>query len=65
MDWSVNEAMTMEQTIARINELHRKQKQTGLTPEELEEQKRLRQKYLAAIRKSLRTQLDRIEFVDE
>jgi uncharacterized protein YnzC (UPF0291/DUF896 family) len=57
--------MTMEQTIARINELSRKQKSTGLTPEEKEEQQQLRQVYLTAIRGSLRDQLNRIEFVDE
>ncbi len=34
--------MTMEEKIARINELYHKSKETGLTEEEKEEQGRLR-----------------------
>jgi len=61
----VKAIMTMEETIARINELFRKKNSIGLTNEELEEQKQLRQVYLTAIKKSLRDQLDHIEIVDE
>jgi uncharacterized protein YnzC (UPF0291/DUF896 family) len=57
--------MTMDETVARINALYRKQKSVGLTESEKEEQRRLRQAYLAAIRRSLKAELDRIEWVDE
>ena len=50
-------AVTNEQ-IARINELARKAKTTGLTPEEEQERKALREAYVAAFRESLRSQLD-------
>ena len=56
--------MTEEQ-IARINELARKSKTIGLTHEEKQEQAKLRLEYLAAIRKSLESQLDNIYFVEE
>lgn len=56
--------MTEEQ-IARINELARKSKTIGLTPEEKQEQAKLRLEYLAAIRKSLESQLDNVYFVEE
>ncbi|GMA50292.1 hypothetical protein GCM10025857_16490 [Alicyclobacillus contaminans] len=49
----------------RINALARKQKQTGLTPSEVEEQKALRMEYLAAFRKAFREQLEQIEWVDD
>lgn len=47
--------------ISRINELYRKSKAEGLTAEEKEEQQMLRQQYLAAIRGSIRSQLDKID----
>ena len=56
--------MTEEQ-IARINELARKSKTIGLTHEEKAEQAVLRKEYLAAIRKSLESQLDNVYFVEE
>ena len=56
--------MTEEQ-IARIKELARKSKTIGLTPEEKQEQAKLRLEYLAAIRKSLEAQLDNVYFVEE
>lgn len=46
--------------IDRINELYHKSQSVGLTPEEKEEQARLRTEYLAAIRRSLRDNLNRI-----
>lgn len=56
----------MEQkTIDRINALARKSKSVGLTQEEKEEQARLRQEYIAAIRGNLRTQLDRIDVKEQ
>lgn len=50
----------MEQKkIDRINQLARKAKTPeGLTPEELDEQRALRQEYIAAVRANLTAQLD-------
>ena len=50
--------MTQEK-IARINELAKKSKTTGLTDAEKAEQQTLRQEYLADVKASLRAQLDR------
>ena len=49
-----------EAKITRINELARKSKAEGLTEKERMEQAALRQEYIAAIRSSLRSQLDNI-----
>lgn len=46
--------------IDRINELYHKSQSVGLTEEEKEEQARLRQEYIAAIRGSLRNNLNNI-----
>lgn len=46
--------------IDRINELYHKSQAVGLTEEEKEEQDRLRQEYVAAIRGSLRNNLNNI-----
>ncbi|SEN31747.1 DUF896 domain-containing protein [Lihuaxuella thermophila] len=53
-----------QQLISRINELAHKQKTTGLTEEEKQEQTKLRQIYLQAIRGQVKQQLSRIRFVD-
>lgn len=53
-----------EKKIARINELYHKSKAEGLTPEEAEEQKQLRQEYIAAIRKNVRSQLNQVSIVE-
>ena len=56
----------MEQSkIDRINELARKAKTVGLTPEEEAERAQLRQEYVAAVRDNLRAQLDNTFIVDE
>lgn len=47
--------------IKRINELYHKSKAEGLTEQEKEEQQLLRQQYLAAIRGSIRSQLNQID----
>jgi len=58
--------MLSKEKIDRINELARKGKRgETLTSEEKTEQQALRQEYIAVFRASLRSQLERIEFVDE
>lgn len=57
--------MTIQEVIARINELARKAKTEGLTPEELTERDALRQRYIASVRDNLRAQLDQTYVVDE
>ena len=47
-----------DEKIKRINELAKKAKGEGLTPEEAEEQKALRAEYIAAYRNDLRRQLE-------
>lgn len=54
-----------QERIDRINELARKAKTEGLTPEEDAERAQLRQEYLAAVRQNLRAQLDNTYLVDE
>lgn len=56
--------MITEQQIDRINELARKKKTVGLTPEEQEEQQALYKEYIGAFRANLKAQLDMIEIVD-
>lgn len=50
-------------TIDRINQLARKATGPGLTEQEKEEQARLRQEYIQAVRKNLRGQLDQIDVI--
>ena len=50
-----------EKDLARINELARKSKSVGLTPQEKAEQARLRREYIASVRMNLRSQLDQID----
>ena len=51
--------------IDRINELARKNKAQGLTPDELAERDALRREYIDAVKQSLMGQLDRTYYVDE
>ena len=51
--------------VERINELARKAKTVGLTPEEITERDVLRKEYVASIRNNLRAQLDNTYIVDE
>lgn len=56
----------MEQyKIDRINELARKHKTVGLTPEEAEERAVLRREYIDSMVGSLKGHLDNIYFVEE
>ena len=50
--------MSMQETIARINELARKAKSEGLTPEEIVERDKLRRIYIDAYKASLVGQLE-------
>jgi len=56
----------MEQyKIDRINELARKHKTVGLTPEETEERAVLRREYIDSMGGSLKGHLDNVYFVEE
>lgn len=57
--------MTMQETIDRINALYHKSQNEGLTDEEKEEQKELRQKYILNVRRNLRGQLNNIDIQNE
>ena len=50
--------MQMNEVIARINELARKAKTTGLTPEELQERDKLRRIYIDSVKANLVGQLE-------
>lgn len=51
--------------IERINELARKKKTVGLTPEELTEQAALRRQYLDEFRENMRQQLENVYIEQE
>ena len=53
--------MEFNQLIKRINELSRKSKTEGLTPEEKEEQTKLRNEYRALVVGNLSSQLDGVK----
>ena len=50
--------MKMDEVIARINELAKKAKTDGLTPEELQERDKLRRIYIDSVKASLTGQLE-------
>ncbi|KRM91076.1 DUF896 domain-containing protein [Liquorilactobacillus cacaonum] len=50
-----------QELIDRINELSKKKKSTGLTKEELIEQKNLREDYLAAFRQTFRSNVEMLQ----
>lgn len=56
--------MTMQERIARINELARKAKVATLTPEELAERDQHRKEYIASVKLNLTAQLDNTYLVD-
>ncbi|QQE76250.1 DUF896 domain-containing protein [Brevibacillus composti] len=57
--------MVSDTEIKRINELAKKSRETGLTDEEKQEQKVLRQKYIDAVKLSLCSNLDSIRYVED
>jgi len=57
--------MEFDKIVERINELARKYKTVGLTPEETVERDALRRQYIDGFKRSLKQQLDNIEIVDE
>ena len=57
--------LTMDQKIARINELYHKSKAEGLTEEEKAEQQALRKDYVQSIRDALRGQLNNMDIEKE
>ncbi|MCR4658147.1 MAG: DUF896 domain-containing protein [Lachnospiraceae bacterium] len=57
--------MNLDEKIKRINELYHKSQNEGLSDEEREEQKRLRQEYIANVRGNLKAQLDGIDIVEK
>ena len=56
--------MLNKEKMERINFLSRKSKKEGLTDEEIDEQKSLREEYLKSFRRSFRQRLDNIKVVD-
>ncbi|KQL44499.1 DUF896 domain-containing protein [Brevibacillus choshinensis] len=57
--------MVSDAEIKRINELVKKSKEVGLSEEEKLEQKELRQKYIDAVKLSLKGSLDSIRYVED
>ena len=56
--------MSINDTIARINELAKKAKTEGLTPEELAERDKLRRIYIDSVKANLIGQLDNTYYID-
>ena len=57
--------MSINDTIARINELAKKAKAEGLTPEETAERDKLRRIYIDSVKANLIGQLDNTYYLDE
>ncbi len=57
--------MVTDQEIKRINELAKKSKEVGLSETEKQEQHELRQKYIQAVRTSLKANLDSIRYIED
>jgi uncharacterized protein YnzC (UPF0291/DUF896 family) len=58
-------AMLSKEKIARINELSKRAKSTGLTTKEAKEQQTLRKEYIQTFRNSFKDQLHSVKVVDE
>ena len=52
-----------EKDIQRINELYNLDKSIGLTPEQKEEQRKLRHEYIQSVRANLRAQLNNVSIM--
>ena len=57
--------MSLNDTIARINELAKKAKTEGLTPEEIAERDKLRRIYIDSVKANLVGQLENTYIVDQ
>lgn len=57
--------MVTKEQINRINELAKKQRETGLTEEEKKEQYKLRRLYVDSFKENLRAQLKNIKIVSQ
>ena len=57
--------MSMQETINRINELAKKAKTEGLTPEEITERDKLRRIYIDSVKANLVGQLENTYVVDQ
>ena len=57
--------MSLNETIARINELAKKAKTEGLTPEEIAERDKLRRIYIDSVKANLVGQLENTYIVDQ
>lgn len=57
--------MLSQEKVARINELAKRAKTTGLTSDELNEQKKLREEYIQTFRSNFTDQLHSIKVVDK
>lgn len=57
--------MITKEKLDRINELARKSKTESLSEMEKEEQSKLRREYIDAVKLSLSTKLDNIDFIEE
>ena len=57
--------MSLNDTITRINELAKKAKTVGLTPEELTERDKLRRIYIDSVKANLVGSLDNTYIVDD
>ena len=53
--------MITDADIKRINELYHKSKSEGLTPDEKQEQVKLREAYIESVRANMRSQLNNID----
>ncbi|MBD3107370.1 DUF896 domain-containing protein [Bacillus sp. AGMB 02131] len=56
--------MLPKEKIARINELAKKSKSTGLTPAEAKEQSKLRSEYLRTFRQSMSDTIEHLKIID-
>ena len=57
--------LTMDEKIARINELYHKSKNEGLSDDEKAEQQALRKAYIESVRNALRGHLNNIDIQNE